>query len=88
VFTLIYIRLGVAREGNPFMETAMGGGAVGFMIVKLTLVSLCVLLLVRLRERNAAGRAPEYALVASAMAYASLVIYHLAAVPSVLGATS
>jgi hypothetical protein len=88
IFTLVYIRMGVAREGNPLMENALGRGPIGFMIVKLGLVSLCVLLLVRLCERNAAGRAPELALVGSALAYSSLVIYHLAAVPSLMGAAS
>ena len=88
LFTLVYVRLGVAREGNPFMASALGRGALGFMIVKLGLVSLCVLLLVRLRERKAAGRAPSLALIGSAVAYATLLIYHLAAVPSLMFAAS
>jgi len=84
LFTLVYVRLGVAREGNPFMESALGHGALGFMIVKLSLVSLCVLLLVRLRERATAQRAAELALSGAAVAYASLFVYHLAAVPALV----
>lgn len=77
LFTLTYVHAGIAAEANPFMAGALGRGAVPFMIVKLALVSLGVLLLVRLHHRRAAS----LALVGSAVAYASLFLYHLTAVP-------
>lgn len=80
LFTLIYIHAGMAAEANPLMETALGGGAVSFMMVKLTLVSLGVLLLFRLRRRRSASMA----LVGTAVAYSSVVLYHLTAVPSLV----
>jgi Domain of unknown function (DUF5658) len=81
VFTLVWIKSGVASEGNPFMDRAMAHGPVGFMVIKLALVSLSVLLLWRLRHRRAAATA----LVATAIAYASILCLHLsAAVPSLV----
>lgn len=75
VFTLVWVKTGVAAEGNPFMDRAMAHGAVGFMVIKLALVSLGVLLLWRLRHRKAAAAA----LVASAIGYVSIVCFHLTA---------
>jgi hypothetical protein len=81
LFTLVYLQAGVAREANPLMTTAFGGGAVGFMVIKLALVSLSVGLLFRLRHRRSAASA----LVVTAVAYASLVAYHLSEVPRLVG---
>ncbi len=80
VFTLLYLHAGLAAEANPLMDRALGGGAVGFMIVKLALVSLGVLLLFRLRQRRSAS----IALCGTAAAYSSLFLYHLTAVPSLV----
>jgi hypothetical protein len=80
MFTLVWIKSGVATEGNPFMDQAMAHGALGFMVIKLALVSLGVLLLWRLRHRRAAATA----LVASAIAYSSILILHLSAVPQLV----
>jgi len=80
IFTLVYVHTGMAREGNPVMESALGGGSLTFMVTKLALVSLCVLLLVRLRARPAASAA----LVGSAIAYSWLFFYHLSAVPELV----
>lgn len=80
LFTLIYIHAGLASEANPLMVSALGGGAVGFMLVKLALVSLGVTLLFRLRARRSAS----FALVGTAVAYSSLFLYHLTAVPSLV----
>jgi hypothetical protein len=77
VFTLVWIRAGVASEGNPLMDEAMAHGPVGFMAIKLALVSLCVLLLWRLRHRRAAATA----LVTCAIAYSAVMLVHLSAVP-------
>lgn len=80
VFTLVYLQAGVASEANPLMESALGRGPLGFMVVKLALVSLGVLLLIRLRARPAATAA----LVAAAAAYACLFVYHLSGVPTLV----
>jgi hypothetical protein len=80
LFTLIYVELGLAVEGNPLMSQPLGDGPLRFMLVKLALVSLGVLLLFRLRQRRAAA----IALVASAVAYSSLFVYHLSAVPALV----
>jgi len=80
IFTLVWIKSGVASEGNPIMSQAMAHGAVGFMAIKLALVSLAVLLLWRLRHRRAAATA----LVASAIAYSSILLLHLSAVPQLV----
>ena len=80
VFTLVYVHTGLAREGNPFMASALGSGSLAFMTVKLALVSLGVLLLVRLRARPAASAA----LVAAAIAYSTLFVYHLTGVPGLV----
>jgi hypothetical protein len=77
IFTLIWVRAGVASEGNPFMGEAMTHGPVGFMAIKLALVSLCVGLLWRLRHRRAAATA----LVTCAIAYSAVLLVHLSAVP-------
>jgi hypothetical protein len=76
IFTLAWIHSGLANEGNPLMDQALSGGPVGFMIIKLSLVSLGVSLLWRLRHRRAA----HVAMMATAAAYGSLCVYHLAAV--------
>jgi len=80
LFTLIYIHTGLASEANPLMDAALGGGAVSFMMVKLTLVSLGVLLLFRLRRQRSAS----IALIGTAVAYSSVFLYHLTEVPSLV----
>jgi hypothetical protein len=73
VFTLLYTGTGVAAEGNPLMSGVLHASPTGFMIIKLSLVSLGVLMLWRLRARRAAA----VGLVATAMAYSTLLFYHL-----------
>lgn len=73
MWTLTYLEVGVADEANPLMARALHHGPVGFMLVKLALVSLSVLLLWRLRDRRSA----VLALYSGAMAYAAIVAYHV-----------
>ena len=77
IFTLLWVESGIASEGNPIMDRAMTHGPVGFMVIKLALVSLCVLLLWRLRHRRAAA----ISLVTCAIAYSAVMLVHLSAVP-------
>ena len=73
VFTLLYTGTGMAAEGNPLMSGVLRESPTGFMMIKLALVSLGVLMLWRLRARKAAA----VGLVATAMAYSTLLFYHL-----------
>src|SRR5688572_4305321 len=74
IWTLCFVEAGVADEANPVMASALGHGPVGFMFVKLALVSLSVLLLWRLRHRKSA----TFALFSGATAYGLVVCWHLA----------
>jgi hypothetical protein len=76
MFTLVYIRSGVATESNPLMDQALTASPVLFMIAKLGLVSLGVLLLWRLRDHRAA----RFGLVATSTVYMTLLVYHLSGV--------
>lgn len=73
VWTLSFVEAGVAEEANPLMSTALGHGPLGFMVAKLTLVSLSVLLLWRLRHRVGAA----LGLWSGVLAYSMVVAYHL-----------
>jgi hypothetical protein len=73
VFTLLYTGSGMASEGNPLLSSVLSASPTAFMAVKLSLVSLGVLLLWRLRQRRAA----VIGLVTTAMAYSTLMVYHL-----------
>ena len=77
IFTLIYTTTGLAREGNPFMQGVLAASPVVFMIAKLSLVSLCVLLLWRLGHRRIAMGA----MIGAAAMYTIIIGYHLASVP-------
>jgi hypothetical protein len=73
LMTLVWVQAGVASEGNPLMDRMMAHGPVGFMLIKLSLVSLGVLLLWRLRHRRAAAAG----LVGAAAIYSSILVVHL-----------
>lgn len=73
VWTLTYVRLGAADEGNPLMDQALSWGPLLFMLAKLTLVSLSVLLLWRLRHRRSA----TVGLFSAAMTYIVIIGYHV-----------
>lgn len=76
MFTLVYTRSGLATESNPLMDQVLAASPVLFMLAKLSLVSLGVLVLWRLRERRTA----RFGLLATATAYMLLLGYHLSAV--------
>jgi hypothetical protein len=76
MFTIFYIRSGVAVESNPLMDQALTASPVLFMIAKLGLVSLGVMLLWRLRDHRAA----RFGLVATSTVYMTLLVYHLSGV--------
>ncbi len=81
IFTIVYTDLGLAREANPLLEPALAGSPLLFMAIKLSLVSMGVALLWRLRHRTSAVAG----LVASAAAYLWLIAYHLSATPHLIG---
>ena len=73
VLTLVWVNTGVAVEANALLSDSVETNAVAFMAVKLSLVSLGVLLLWRQRERKLAVAG----LVIAFVAYNSLLLYHL-----------
>lgn len=84
VFTLAYTSSGLATEANPFMNEALEAGPLAFMVAKLSLVSLAVLLLWRLRSRRMAVAG----LLGATVTYTTLLLYHLSAVPHLVAAHS
>ena len=76
IFTIIYTRTGLAVESNPLMDKVLVSSPVLFMAAKLTLVSLGVLVLWRLRHHRAA----RLGLFATSTAYTVLLGYHLSGV--------
>jgi len=73
VFTLVWIEAGIAEEANLLLEGILSRSAVGFMLVKMALVSLGVALLWRHRDRRLAVAG----LSTACLAYNTLLIYHL-----------
>lgn len=73
LFTLVWVRAGLAREANPLMERLVNEHAVGFVLIKLGLVGLGSWLLWKRRERPAA----VLGIVAVFLAYYLLLLYHL-----------
>jgi hypothetical protein len=73
LFTLVWVRAGLAREANPLIDWLVEEHAVGFVLVKLGLVGLGSWLLWRRRERPAAA----IAIVAAFLTYYLILLYHL-----------
>lgn len=80
IFTIGWVQLGAATEANPLMEGPLASGPVFFMLVKLSLVSLCVALLWRLRTHRSA----MVGMYGAAGMYAMLIAYHVSATPHVV----
>lgn len=73
LFTLVWVRAGLAREANPLIAQLVNEHAVGFVLVKLALVSLGSWLLWQYRERPAA----VIAIVAAFLTYYLILLYHI-----------
>jgi uncharacterized membrane protein len=73
LFTLVWVRSGLAREANPLIDQLVNEHAVGFVFVKLGLVGLGSWLLWHRRERPAA----VIAIVAAFLAYYLILLYHI-----------
>jgi hypothetical protein len=82
--TLAWTTAGLAHEANPLLDGVLARSPLLFMTVKLSLVSLGLLLLWRLRWRRAAG----FAIVGSALAYSALCAYHLTAMERLVATLS
>jgi hypothetical protein len=67
------VELGIATEANILLAGILDSSPVAFMLVKLSLVSLGVLLLWRQRKRRLAA----IGLVVCMAAYNALLLYHL-----------
>jgi hypothetical protein len=73
IFTLIWVRTGVAEESNIFLENLVNENALCFMLVKVALVSLGSLLLWRYRHHLFA----VIGLFLAFTTYLMVTIYHL-----------
>ncbi len=73
IFTVVMIHLGFAVEANPFMLDLLEKSEMFFALIKLSLVSLCVFLLWRLREY----RISRVAALFCFLTYACLMGYHI-----------
>ena len=51
-YTLMWVQSGLAVEANPLMNSALSMGPGAFIIIKMTMVSLGLILLWRLRENK------------------------------------
>jgi hypothetical protein len=73
LFTLVWVRAGLAREANPLVEQLVNENAVAFVLVKLGLVGLGSWLLWNRRQRPGA----VMAIVAAFLVYYLVLLYHL-----------
>jgi hypothetical protein len=73
LFTLVWVRSGLATEANPLIAQLVTGHAVVFVVIKLGLVSLGSWLLWQRRQRPAAA----IAIVAVFLVYYLILLYHL-----------
>ena len=73
IFTLAWVRLGLAEEANELLRVLVERHAIGFVVVKISLVSLGSLVLWRRRESASA----VIAIFASAFVYYAILLYHL-----------
>ena len=82
LFTLAYTHAGLAVESNPMMQAPLAASPTLFILAKVTLVSLCVLLLWRLGPR----KPTVIAMAGAATTYMIVLAYHLTAVPQLVAA--
>jgi uncharacterized membrane protein len=73
LFTLVWVRSGLAREANPLIDQLVNEHAVGFVLVKLGLVGLGSWVLWHRRDRPAA----VIGIVAAFLTYYLILLYHL-----------
>ena len=73
IFTLTMISLGFAVEANPFMLSLLEKSELVFSFIKISLVSLCVFLLWRLKDYEIARKASVFCFIT----YGALMFYHL-----------
>lgn len=76
IFTLTVINAGFAVEANPFMHGVMEKSELTFAFIKLSLVSLCIFLLWRLREHSVARISALFCF----LVYGFLMLYHVGGV--------
>jgi len=73
LFTLLWVRSGLAREANPLIDQLVNENAVGFVLFKVGVVGLGSWLLWRRRQRPIA----VIAIVAAFLVYYLVLLYHL-----------
>ena len=73
LFTLVWVRAGLAREANPLVDQLVNENAVGFVLVKLGLVGLGSWLLWHRRQRPGA----VMAIVTAFLVYYLVLLHHI-----------
>ena len=73
LFTLVWVRLGLASEANPFMAELVHEHPIAFVAIKLGLVGLGSVLLWRLRHRPLA----VIAMFLAFLAYYAILLLHV-----------
>lgn len=73
LFTLVWVRSGLAHEANTLLDELVNEHAVGFVVIKLGLVSLGSWLLWNRRERPLA----VVAIFAAFLIYYLVLLYHI-----------
>jgi len=71
--TIVLVRHGLAQEGNPFLQTLVGGG--NFLVIKVLGALLCAFILWDIYKRR-----PKLALISSlcfTVLYAGIVLWNL-----------
>ena len=79
MFTLVWVRLGLASEANPLMAEIIDNPLL-FVSVKVTMVTLCCVLLFRHRHRTSA----KVAAILGAVVYVGILVIHTIFVVRVL----
>ncbi len=72
LFTMAFVRTGLATEANPFMAVPLNWGNIHFMVIKLLLVSAGVVLLWQWRKRSLARQS----IYLMAGVYSAIVVHH------------
>ena len=73
IFTILVVHQGFAVEANPFMLELLERSELAFATIKISLVSLCVFLLWRLRDHKIARNAATFCF----LTYGCLMAYHI-----------
>jgi Domain of unknown function (DUF5658) len=75
VLTIIWVRSGVATEGNQIMARVLETGALPFLLIKLAVGTVMAFVILRYGK----SRIAKYGMTIALAAYASVMVVHLIA---------